>query len=141
MVEIVPNEAILRAREALGLPASVAGEALRIERLDAPGSFYRVMLAPGGGGRRLALIDARTGTLMQHAELGSGDGNLMVSREQAITAAALGHRASARLVWRPSRASQSPLYPIWEVSAAGERRYVDQQGQVWDVLSPTGRGG
>jgi hypothetical protein len=142
MAEIGPEEAILRAREALGLPASVSGQALRVDRLDARDSaYYLVLLAPGGPERHVALIDAGTGALDQHAELTGGAGPITVNMEQAIAAAKLGGRPSARLVWRPSRASYSPLYPIWEVSSAGERRYVDQQGRLWDALPPSGRGG
>ena len=142
MAVISPDEAIRRAREALGLPASVSGRALRVERLDAPASpYYLILFAFGGRERHVAVIDAGTGALDQDAELTGSSGHLSVNMEQAIAVAGLGGRPSARLVWRPSRASQSPLYPLWEVSSDLERRYIDQQGQVWDVLPATGRGG
>jgi len=142
MVEISPEKAILRAREALGLPESVSGRALHVDRLDAPGSaYYLIVLALAGRERYIALIDAQTGALEQDAEVTGSDGHITVNMEQAIAAARLSGRPSARLVWRPCRASYSPLYPIWEISSAGERRYVDQQGRLWEVLPPSGRGG
>jgi hypothetical protein len=142
MTEIAPKEAILRARKALGLPASVSGQALHVERLDAPASaYYLILLASGGRKRHVALINARTGAIDQDAELTGNASHIMVNKEQAIAAARLGGHPSARLVWRPCRASHSPLYPIWEISSESERRYVDQQGRLWDVLRPIGRGG
>jgi hypothetical protein len=142
MAEIAPEEAIRRARKALGMPASVSGCALRVERLDSPASaYYLVLLSFGGRQRHVALIDARTGALDQDAELTGGAGHMTVNMEQAIAAAELGGHSSARLVWRSSRASHSPLYPIWEISSASKRRYIDQQGRMWDALPPSGRGG
>ena len=49
--------------------------------------------------------------------------------------------AAVRLVWRPSRASRSPLYPIWEVKAGSDLVYVDMTGRVWQDLEAGGRGG
>lgn len=142
IVEIAPEEAILRARDALGLAPSVSGQALRVERLDAPGSaYYLILLASGGRERHVALVDAGTGSLDQDAALTGTTPHVTVNMEQAIAAAKLSGRVSARLVWRPSRASQSPFYPIWEISSATERRYVDQQGRLWDALPSAGRGG
>jgi hypothetical protein len=137
MAEIAPEEAIVRAREALGLPVSVSGRALRVERLDLPGSaYYLVIFTFGGRDRYVALIDAMTGALDQNAEVTGSDGHITVNMEQAIAIARLGGRPMVRLVWRPCRASYSPLYPIWEVSSADQRRYVDQQGRLWELLPP-----
>lgn len=141
MIEIAPEEAIVRAREALRLPASVSAQALRVERLDTPGSpYFLVLLAIGGRDRYVALIDARTGALGQSGDLG-GAGHSILSKEEAIAISKLEGCIAARLVWRPCRASYSPLYPIWEIASMSERRYVDQQGGVWDVLPPSGPGG
>jgi hypothetical protein len=141
MAEIQPEDAIRRAREALGLPGSVSGKALRVERLDRPLDAYYLVLFSGRGNGHIAVIDANSGTLDQHASITEIERHLTVSKEQAIDAAKLGERSSARLVWLPSRASRSPFYPIWEISSGGERRYVDQQAQLWDKLPPVGRGG
>lgn len=137
MAEITSEEAILRAREALRLPASVSGRALRVERLDVPCfAYYLVVFTFGGRDRHVALIDAATGALGQDAEITGSERHIMVNMEQAIAVARLGGRPVARLVWRPCQASYSPLYPIWEISSAGQRRYVDQQGRLWEVLPP-----
>lgn len=141
MAEISREDAIRRAREALGAPASAAAEALRVERLDRPAGAYFLVLLRGKGDGHVATIDANTGAIDQHAAVAGPDRHVAVSKEQAIAAANLGERSSARLVWLPSRASRSPLYPIWEISAGDKRRYVDQQGQLWDELSRSGRGG
>ena len=42
--------------------------------------------------------------------------------------------ASIKLVWRPSRASMSPLYPFWQVTCSVAVVFVDQQGRCWDQL-------
>lgn len=142
MAEIGSEQAIERARQALGVAESVSGQALRVERLDVPGAaYFLVLLAGHAGGHSIAAIDARTGSVSESAELAGSEPQLMVNEQQAIAAARLGGAVSARLVWRPSRASRSPLYPIWECTSATQRRYVDQQGQVWDDLQTAGRGG
>ena len=121
MTEIAPEEAIVRAREALRLPASGSAQAFRVERLDPPGSpYFLILLGNGGRDRHIALIDARTGALDQSGDL-DGSGHAMLSMEQAIAISKLGGAAAARLVWRPCRASYSPLYPIWEIDSASER--------------------
>jgi hypothetical protein len=140
MTEINSEQAIARARKALGAPESGAAQALRVERLDAPAAaYFLVLLSSGGRVRHVATIDANTGALQEDANI-TGD-HLMLTREQAITAAGLGSAVRARLVWRPGPASRSPLYPIWEISSSTRRCYVDQQGQLWDILPPSGRGG
>jgi hypothetical protein len=141
MAAIDSEDAIARAREALGVPASAPAEALRVERLDRPGGAYFLVLLPREGDGHIATIDADTGAPDQYASVTEPDRHLSVSREQAIAAANLGRRSSARLVWLPSRASRSPLYPLWEISAGDEHRYIDQQGQLWDELPRDGRGG
>jgi hypothetical protein len=142
MAEISPEQAIERARQALGVAESVSGVALRVERLDTPGEAYFLVLLFGRTGEHgVAAIDARTGSVSETAELSGNAPQLMVNEKQAIAAARLHGVVSARLVWRPSRASRSLLYPIWECTSAMQRRYVDQQGQVWDNLPSSGWGG
>jgi hypothetical protein len=140
MTEISSEQAITRARRALGVPESVAARAFRVERLDAPAAaYFLVLFSSGGRVRHVATIDAGTGALQDDADI-AGD-HLMLTREQAIAAAGLGGAVQAKLVWRPGPASRSSLYPIWEISSPKRRRYVDQQGQLWDILPSSGRGG
>lgn len=64
-----------------------------------------------------------------------------MSADRARALAGAGPADDAELVWMPSQASRSPLYPLWRVRAAGAWRYVRQQGQVFDTLAPAGPGG
>ena len=43
--------------------------------------------------------------------------------------------ATARLVWKPSKESMEPYYPIWEVSTSRSIFFVDHTGQVHAQLS------
>jgi hypothetical protein len=89
----------------------------------------------------VAVVDDRTGALRSSANLRGGPSPLALDVHAARAAAGADPSAAAELVWQPSRASQSPLYPVWEVVTHDGAVYVDQQGQVHARLDPGGPGG
>jgi len=63
-----------------------------------------------------------------------GPGPLLPVDETAARAAAGLPGGRARLTWRPSPASFTPLLPVWEIVGDQRQRWVDQTGKVWDTL-------
>jgi hypothetical protein len=142
MPELSPETAVARARGALGLPASVTGRAWRTRRLDRPGdAYYLVVFGPEDAAVAVAAVDARSGEVQSSARLPGAAPLPVVDAARALELAGVGDGAQAELVWRPCRASRSPLYPLWEVRSGADPVYVDQQGKLWPQLDPAGPGG
>lgn len=140
MTNVLPEDAIERARAALGLDPSVPAHARRVRRLDRPGTdYFLVTLGAETATVGIVTLDAYTGELQGSVSLPGVRGHFAVDEEQARAVA--GGGASAELVWKPSAASLSPLYPVWEVRTEEGFVYVDQQGNVWTSLPEGGRGG
>jgi hypothetical protein len=93
-----------------------------------------------GGQGAAVLVDAIDGSVMARAALERVERPWLIEKERAVEIADCKHAVEARLVWKPSRASRSPFYPIWEVSTASGRVWVDQSGRVWQELAPPGLG-
>jgi hypothetical protein len=139
-VALTPDEAIGRARVALGQPEA-EGRALPVDRLDRPGVRYTlVILGSRAGSSGVATLDER-GELMSSASLPGREPHLPVDEAGARGLAGAAGDAPARLVWAPCAQSRSPIYPLWEVRVGDGVRYVDQQRRVWSRLGPAGPGG
>jgi hypothetical protein len=110
-----------------------------VARLDG-GDYWLATAALEAGGGLVAAIEAADGAAAASARFADEGARFWAGREAALAAAGLGPGAAARLVWGPSRASQSMLYPLWEVSAGARRVWVDAGGRAWTKL-PAGRGG
>lgn len=142
MVEISPEAAIARAQHETGVGEAVGARAWRVRRLDRPEhAYYLVVFGNEGAAGAVAAVDAATGAVNVSARLVSGASPLAVDAAEAAALAAGGQDARVELVWRPCRASRSPLYPLWEVCTAAAVVYVDQQRAVWHDLGTAGRGG
>src|SRR5438067_2342236 len=129
---VSPEAAIATVRRALGLDAAVTARACLTRRLDRPGrAYYLVLFGDDRATVAVGAVEAASGEIETSARLAGERPHLSVDADRAIRLAGLGDRVEAALVWKPCRASRSPLDPIWEVRAAGGTRYVDQQGQVW----------
>jgi hypothetical protein len=143
---LTPDQAIelartLWPRDAPGAAAEPA-TAWSVRRLDRPDtSYYLVVLGTAPRAAHVAIIDQATGRIGSSAALPNGRSPVALSAEGARGLAGAGRSDDAELVWMPSQASRSPLYPIWRVRASGAWRYVSQQGQVFDALVTTGPGG
>lgn len=140
--DLTAEDAQELARTALGLEPSILSEALRVDRLDAPGeAYYLVLFGRPEATTAVAAVDAASGQLLGSAQLSGRGPHLVVSRLEAAARASVSERFAARLVWQPSRQSRSPLYPLWEVRADAGSAYVDQAGRTWSRLERGGPGG
>jgi hypothetical protein len=142
MAELTSDEAIARARTAMGLDAAVPARAWRIRRLDRTVDvYYLVVFGAPDAAVAVTTVGAARGEVRTSAHLPGVRPHLLIDAAQAVTLAGLGARAHAELVWRPSHVSRSPFYPLWEVRNATTRVYVDQQGVVWQALDMAGHAG
>ena len=140
MPELTAEQAIERARAETGVPAPA--RAWRVRRLDRAGdAYYLVVLGTEEAALAVATVGAAAGELRSRARLPGTGAHSLCDAGEAIARAGLGTPAQAELVWRPCRASRSPLDPLWEVQAAGSTVFVDQRGGVWPALEPAGPGG
>ncbi len=141
MIRVADVVAAAQAR--LGLGEDTAAYAQRIRREDRPGdSFYfLVILGEPLRPRGVAAVDAATGDVMEWADLPGTRPHLTVKAPEAKSRAGFPGDAKAEMVWRPCRASRSPLYPIWRLSFGDRVAFVDQQGVVWDSLEMPETGG
>jgi streptogramin lyase len=142
MAEFSSDEVIDRVRLAMDLDASIDAEAWRVQRIDRENeAYYLIVFEENGAAIIVAAVNALTGGIQNSAHLAEGGSPLSIDSEHAIALAGLNGNAHANLVWRPCRASLSPLYPLWEVRTHSEEVYVDQQGKVWQSLVEAGPGG
>jgi hypothetical protein len=128
---ISPADATGRARAALGLDEHVLAHALLVHGLERHGDYYLVVAGTPDAAVGVATVDASSGEVGTRARLPGRGPHLTVTAGDAGTLAGLGGEPATRLVWRPSAASRSPLYPLWEVEGPHGPVYVDQQGGVW----------
>jgi hypothetical protein len=137
-----PAPAIAEARERLGLARGAPTATHVVEGLEGPGTdYYLIVFGEPGAAVGVATADAVTGELTSWAALPGTRAHLPLDGGEAIRVAGMPDGARARLVWRPSPASRSPLYPLWAVSTDDAVVYVDQQGQVSSSLEPRPMGG
>ena len=130
-----------RARIELGLSETVPVWGWVVRRLDQPGkSYYLAVFGGEDEAVAAAVVDIWDGAVQITVEL-SGHAQLAVDEVRALELAGLGAGSAAELVWRPCRASYSPLYPIWAVRKGEETIYVDQQGRIWSALDTGSPGG
>ena len=86
------------------------------------------------------MVDAMDGSVMARAAVERVEQLWLIKDERAVEIANCAQPVKTRLVSKPSRATRSPFYPLWEVSTASERVWVDQSGRVWRELAPPGPG-
>lgn len=142
MPGLTSEEALARARRALELEPSLRGNAWPVQRVDQAGSYFLVVFGRPEAAVAVAAVDSGNGELLGSARLAAAGSHLTVTAQEAMRRAGMSpEKSTVRLVWRPSRQSRSPLYPLWEVREAGHTRYVDQQGTTWPRLDAGGPGG
>jgi hypothetical protein len=139
---LTSEQAIGIARSAFPDGGAMDAVASIVQRLDRPGSaYYLVVLSRDNRPQGVVTIDRATGRVGSSARLQEGGSPLKVDAPRARQLAGADEAAEAELVWAPSRASRSPLYPFWRVQAGPRWRYVNQQEQVFDSLNAPGPGG
>jgi hypothetical protein len=134
MSEQPSDQAIALAAAALG--STDPAVALRVERPDqSDRDYYLVLFGSETATTAVAAVEAGSGVVMSSARLDGKSPHLTVSRQRAQEIAAVGNGAEAKLVWQPSVASRSSLYPLWKVSGPAGTVYVDQQERSWTDLA------
>jgi hypothetical protein len=111
-----------------------------VERLDGGAPYFLVTLGKANGAGAVVAVNALTGEAISSASLDQIDRHKLPDRGEAIRSAAFPGDAQARRVWAPSRATRSPFYPLWELTAGTRRAYVDTNGKVWDAPGLEHRG-
>ena len=86
------------------------------------------------------MVDAMDGSVMAHAAVERVGEPWLIKEQHAVEIAGCAQPCEARLVWKPSLATRSPFYPLWEVSTVSGRVWVDQSGRMWRKLAPPGPG-
>src|ERR1017187_8944676 len=119
-----------------GLPAA----AQLVERLDGQHPYFLVHFGEPGGRGAAVMVDAMDGSVMARAAVERVEQPWLIKDDRAVEIANCAQPVETRLVWKPSGATRSPFYPLWEVSTASERVWVDQSGRVWRELAPPGPG-
>ena len=139
---LTSDAAIDRARIALTLPATTAAAAWRVERPDRPGRpYYLIVFGVDDASIGAATIDASSGEIGTMARLSGAGPHLTVDAPTAAAIARANEPISVSLVWRPGRASRSPLYPLWEIQERQRTVFVDQSGKTWTTIEPESKGG
>jgi hypothetical protein len=142
MTGVTSEIAVERARTILAIDAWVVARAVYVERADHRGTgYYLVVFGEEGRSLGVAAVDATTGEVVSHAPGAGTSPHLPVAAARACELAGAAPIEPPLLVWRPCRASQSMLSPIWELRTIDGPIYVDQQGQLWERLEPAGPGG
>lgn len=93
-------------------------------------TYYLVVLGEERAPVAVGTVNRATGDVGSSARLAGLGPHLEVDAALARTLAGAPEKARAELVWRPSAASRSPLYPVWEVELPSGPVYVDQAGSV-----------
>jgi hypothetical protein len=136
----ISEERAIRVAADAGQVGGLPAVAHLVERLDGQHPYFLVHLGELGGRGAAVMVDAMDGSVMAHAAVERVEEPWLIKGERAVEIAGCGRPGEARLVWKPSRATRSPFYPLWEVSTGSEKVWVDQSGKVWRELTPAGPG-
>jgi hypothetical protein len=111
-----------------------------VERLDGGNPYYLVVFGDPGYAGAIIAVDALQGQISSSAQLQRVERPWILDKGKAIELAGYTQPAVARLVWKPSRATLSPFYPLWEITGETKPIYIDRTGKTWDHLAPAGPG-
>ncbi len=128
---ITAAEAVASALASAGLAGAEATEPALVERLDGGDPYFLVTMRTASGAGGMAIVDALTAEVTGSARLVEVARHALPNWAQAVALAGCPADAGARLVWRPSRATRSPFYPLCELTWDTGRAFVDMQGGVW----------
>lgn len=131
MTNLSEDDAVARVRATVGAPSRVPGRAWPVRRLDRVNeTYYLVVLGEERAPVAVGTVNPTTGDVGSSARLAGHGPHLVVDSARARTLAGARETARAELVWRPSAASKSPLYPVWEVELPSGPVYIDQAESV-----------
>ena len=121
--------AVALARATVGVDESVPAEAFPVRRLDCDNTYVLVQLGQSGEPGWVAAVDVDHGDVMTWAANATGESTIPTHRPPTLS------EREAELVWRPSRSSPSPLYPLLRVSNDEGEWFIDLAGDVSTTLS------
>jgi hypothetical protein len=117
------------ARATVGVDESVPAEAFPVRRLDRDNTYLLVQLGRLGEPGWVAAVDVDHSDVMTWAANASGESTIPTQRPPTLP------EGEAELVWRPSRSSPSPLYPLLRISTDEGEWFIDLAGDVLTTLS------
>jgi transposase len=121
--------AVALARETVGVDKSVPAKSFRVRRLDRDNTYVLVQLGQPEEPGWVVAVDVDQRDVMTWAENESGESTVPTRRPPALAS------GEAEWVWRPSRSSPSPLYPLLRISNDEEEWFMDLAGEVSTTLS------
>jgi hypothetical protein len=130
--------AIDAARSRLGIAADEPVRSWRVGRLESGArDYFLVVFGAHERASGVAAVDAVTLDVRESARLPGRSAHSIMSADAARAIAGLEHARDAMLVWEPSGASRSPLYPLWQLRGDGSTAWVDAvRGVVFRSLDP-----
>jgi hypothetical protein len=129
-------DAVTRAREVLG-DHDASAQALRVDR-PAGKPYWLVVLDGPTATVGLAAFED-DGTLVGSGRPSSAGRHVSVGRQRAQELLGAPVETEVHLVWWPSRASMSPLFPLWQADLAEGPRWVTLDGTLVEDVPPAGR--
>ena len=133
---------IAELRNVLGIAPDTSYRRVRVSRLaPAAGDYDLVEFGDPGAVVGVGILSADEGEVLGAAGLPGTGPHLALDASAARVACGAAADAPARLVWEPSQATRSSLYPVWEVAVEQGVLYVDQAGNVWRDLGGGPLGG
>ncbi len=111
-----------------------------IERLDGGDPYYLVIFGDAGSSGAIVTIDMLRGHISSSAKLQRVERPWVLDKEKAVEIAGCKQALAAKLVWKASRATLSPFYPLWEITCEAGVVYIDRSGKLWRQLLPAGPG-
>lgn len=142
MPAITADEAIAIARTKIHADAAAPARAWHVRRLDRVGeSYYLVVVGDEHASTGVVAVGAAQGDVQTWANLPGQGPHVRLDHGAAMQRSGLADATTAEMVWKPCRATRSPLYPLWEIQGKTKTVYVDQQGTLWPDLPSGGPGG
>lgn len=123
------DAAVALARTTVGAGESVPASSVPVRRMDRDSTYVLVQLGRPGHPGWVAAVDVERGEVMTWAANESGHSTVPTERPEHLAS------AHAELVWRPSRASRSVLYPLLRLSNDDGEWFVDLAGTVSPTLA------
>ena len=125
MPEPLNETAVALVRAAVGAPPEAAARTFGVRRLDRDASYVLVQLGSPGQPGWVAAVDPGAGDVMTWAANPSGRSSVPTVPTTGFEPVGTGEN---ELVWRPSAASRSPLYPLLRMVTAAGEVFLDLNG-------------
>lgn len=121
--------AVTLARATVGVDESVPAKTFPVRRLDRDSTYVLVQLGEPEQPGWVVAVDVDQREVMTWAANESGESMVPTSRPPALSA------GEPEWVWRPSRSSPSPLYPLQRISNSEGEWFIDLAGVVSTTIS------